>query len=324
MNSSNVPQKPKFSVAIATPSYQTLIRNTLGDPERAKRFVATITSAVAVNPTLQECDAGTILAGALLGESLNLSPSPQLGQFYLVPFDCKLKGADGKTLWMTDENGNKIKDEKGKWIAVTEKKAQFVLGYKGYIQLALRSGYYKCLNVIEVKEGEFVKYNQFTEEFVCQWIENDTDRENAKTVGYAARFEYINGYQKLLYWSKDKMMSHADRYSPAFSSDVYSKIINGEIPDTDMWKYSSFWYKDFDEMAKKTMLRQLISKWGVMSTELQNAFEKDATMVTVDKSGNIISDDSEASDNAVKVFAPGTQIQAEATDVVEKIDLNDV
>lgn len=112
MNSSNVPQKPKFSVAIATPSYQTLIRNTLGDPDRAKRFVATITSAVAVNPLLQECDAGTILAGALLGESLNLSPSPQLGQFYLVPFDCKVKGPDGKTLWLTDESGNKVKDER--------------------------------------------------------------------------------------------------------------------------------------------------------------------------------------------------------------------
>ena len=88
MSSSNqTMQKPKFSIAITTKGYKDLINNTLGDPERAKRFVASITSAVAVNPALQDCDAGTILAGALLGESLNLSPSPQLGQYYLVLYD---------------------------------------------------------------------------------------------------------------------------------------------------------------------------------------------------------------------------------------------
>ena len=117
------PQKPKFSVAITTKGYQSLISNTLRDPARARRFTASITSAVAVNPALQECDAGTILAGALLGESLNLSPSPQLGQYYLVPFKQKAK---------YDRAGNLIRPE-----IVT---ATFVLGYKGYVQLALRSG----------------------------------------------------------------------------------------------------------------------------------------------------------------------------------------
>ena len=171
MTSSNTPQKSKFSIAIATPSYQNLIRNTLGDPERAKRFVATITSAVAVNPALQDCDAGSILAGALLGESLNLSPSPQLGQFYLVPFDVTVKDKNNKPL--RDSNGNIVK----------EKKAQFVLGYKGYVQLALRSGFYKCLNVIEVKDGEFVSFNPFTEELVCNWILDYEQRCTAETVG---------------------------------------------------------------------------------------------------------------------------------------------
>lgn len=90
-NQMQVQQKPKFSVAITTKGYQSLISNTLRDPARARLFTASITSAVAVNPALQECDAGTILAGALLGESLNLSPSPQLGQYYLVPFKQKAK-----------------------------------------------------------------------------------------------------------------------------------------------------------------------------------------------------------------------------------------
>ena len=107
-------QRPKFSAMISTPGYQKLINNTLKDEKRAQRFIAAITSAVAVNPLLQECDPPTILSGALLGESLGLSPSPQLGQYYLVPFNNAKKGC---------------------------KDAQFQLGYKGYIQLALRSGY---------------------------------------------------------------------------------------------------------------------------------------------------------------------------------------
>ena len=129
-NQMQVQQKPKFSVAITTKGYQSLISNTLRDPAHARRFTASITSAVAVNPALQECDAGTILAGALLGESLNLSPSPQLGQYYLVPFKQKAK---------YDRNNRLIRPE-----SVT---AQFVLGYKGYIQLALRNGQYKDLDV---------------------------------------------------------------------------------------------------------------------------------------------------------------------------------
>ena len=149
MSAKMMPQrKPRFSEAIKTKGYQSLIYNTLGDPSRAQRFIASITSAVAVNGQLQECDAGSILAGALLGESLGLQPSPQLGQYYLVPFDCKVKGPDGKALYKTDENGNKLKDAKGHWIAVTEKKAQFVLGYHGYIQLALRTGQYRDMGFL--------------------------------------------------------------------------------------------------------------------------------------------------------------------------------
>ena len=90
-NNALTAQKQKFSVAISTDAYRNLINNTLGDPERSRRFVASITSAVAVNPALQDCTPSTILAGALLGESLTLSPSPQRGQYYLVPLENKLK-----------------------------------------------------------------------------------------------------------------------------------------------------------------------------------------------------------------------------------------
>lgn len=331
-------KRPKFSVAITTEKYQTLVRNTLSDPERSKRFIATITSAVAVNPALQECDAGTILAGGLLGESLNLSPSPQLGQFYLIPFECKVRGADGKILYVKDAYGNNITDDNGKWVPVTEKRAQFCLGYKGYVQLALRSGYYKRLNVVAVKDGEFVSFNPFEEELICHWITDDTIREKVATVGYAAMFEYLNGYKKIIYWTKEQMLVHADKYSPAFSSDAYKKIQRNEIPDKDMWKYSSFWYKNFDEMAKKTMLRQILSKWGVMSTELQSAYEKDSKVIldnngTLDDDNGPFDDDNEslnddkdfqADDNNLPELTTSSEDQELSESKAEKLNLDDI
>lgn len=267
------PQKLHFSQAMQTEKYKKLINNTLGDPVRAARFAANITSAVAVNPTLQECDAGTILAGALLGESLLLQPSPQLGQFYLVPFKSKAK-----------------RDRQGNVIEPACLKAQFVLGYKGYTQLALRTGQYKRLNVLEVKSGELGGWNPFEERFhEMHFIEDFEKRAAMPTVGYIAHFEYINGFEKTLYWTADQMMSHADKYSPAFSAAAYKKLLNGEIPQNELWKYSSFWYKDFDGMAKKTMLRQLISKWGSMTAEMTMAYERDGHVMMPDTaSGDLL------------------------------------
>lgn len=255
-------QKPKFSVMITTQSYQNLINNTLRDPDRARSFTASITSAVAVNPALQECDVGTILAGALLGESLKLSPSPQLGQYYLVPFKNKRQQT------------------------VT---AQFVLGYKGYIQLALRSGQYKDLDVMVIKQGEYSGKDPETGKARFKFIEDDDVRDALPTVGYMAFFEYLNGFRKVIYWSKEKMMTHADTYSPSFSRKGYEDLLAGKVPQSEMWRYSSFWYKNFDDMAKKTMLRQLISRWGVMSVDMQTALEHDDT-ITHDNDGQLIAE----------------------------------
>lgn len=306
MSNSNLTQtqnKPKFSVAITTKGYQNLINNTLGDPNRAKRFVASITSSVAVNPALQDCEAGTILACGLLGESLNLSPSPQLGQYYLVPFKSKEK-----------------KDRDGNIIEAECMKAQFILGYKGYIQLAIRSGQYKKLNVLEIKKGELKFFDPLSETIDCYLIEDYEEREKAETIGYYAMFEYINGFRKAIYWSKEKMMSHADRYSPAFSASAYQKLMNGEIPQKDMWKYSSFWYKDFDDMAKKTMLRHLISRWGVMSTEMQTAFENDNSVMHFDADNKIVGEPEEP--KLPEVNQSTVDTTPEVTEVIEQFDLN--
>lgn len=288
MSNALTAQKQKFSVAITTDGYRNLINNTLGDPERSRRFVAAITSAVAVNPMLQDCTPGTILAGGLLGESLNLSPSPQLGQYYLVPFENRLKDKDGKTIWLTDEQGKKLTDSNGKWIAASEKRAQFVLGYKGYIQLAIRSGQYKDMDVVEIHEGEYLGKNAETGKPMFKFIEDDDERENSPVIGYLAYFEYLNGFKKTMYWSKTKMMNHADQYSPAFSAEAYKRFMNGEVPENERWKYSSYWYKDFDGMAKKTMLRQLISKWGIMSIEMQQGYVNDSKFIQMDDNGSFV------------------------------------
>lgn len=225
------------------------------------RFVSSIVSAVQTTPALQECTNPSILSAALLGEALNLSPSPQLGQFYMVPFKNKKKG-------------------------VTE--AQFQLGYKGYIQLAIRSGYYKKLNVLAIKEGELIRYNPLEEEIEVSLIEDDIEREEAPTAGYYAMFEYENGFKKSMYWSKKKMLAHADKYSAAFSAKSLELLEAGKIPDSEKWKYSSFWYKDFDGMAMKTMLRQLISKWGIMSIDLQTAIDKDMAVIQEDGTADYV------------------------------------
>lgn len=232
-----------FSMKMSSDKFQNKIHEVLQDKNRAIKFTAALTSAVANQPALQECEATTILSSALLGESLNLSPSPQLGQYYIVPYKDR-----------RDKNNVRIV-------------GTFQLGYKGYVQLALRSGNYKKLNVLEVKEGELISWNPLTEEIKINLIEDEVDRELRPTVGYYVSFEYLNGFSKAMYWSKDKMMSHAKKYSKAYASDTK----NGTS--------YSFWTSNFDEMAKKTMLRQIISKWGIVSTEMNEAFTSDNAVI---------------------------------------------
>ena len=178
------------------------------------------------------------------------------------------------------------------------KEAQFQLGYKGYVQLAERSGYYKKLNVVCIKEGELVRYDPLDEEIEVNLIEDDIVREETPTAGYYAMFEYANGFRKTLYWSKRKMLAHAEKYSYAFYKNGGGKSLElleqGKIPEKELWKYSSFWFKDFDGMAMKTMLRQLISKWGIMSIDLQTALDKDMAVIQEDGTAEYVENGDDA------------------------------
>jgi recombination protein RecT len=216
-----------------------------------QRFISAVVSAVQTNPALQECTNQSILSAALLGESLKLSPSPQLGQYYMVPFDDKERG----------------------------KVAQFQLGYKGYIQLAIRSGQYKKLNVLAIKAGELVKFDPLNEEIEVKLIEDEEQREAAETIGYYAMFEYTNGFRKALYWSKKKMEAHALKYSQGYKNDKKKGTAY------------TFWSKDFDGMAYKTMLRQLISKWGIMSIDMASAIDADMAVINEDGTKDYVDND---------------------------------
>lgn len=223
--------------------------NSIVGGKNGPRFISSIVSAVNANSQLQQCTNQSILSGALLGESLNLSPSPQLGQYYLVPFNDREKG----------------------------KVAQFQLGYKGYIQLAIRSGQYKKLNVLAIKEGELIRFDPLNEEIEVKLIEDEEAREEAETIGYYAMFEYTNGFRKAIYWSKKKMEAHAMKYSMGYRAK----------------KGYTFWEKDFDGMAYKTMLRQLISKWGIMSIDMQTAIDADMAVINADGTKNYVDNEDE-------------------------------
>lgn len=259
-------RKTTFTTFLSGDAVKRKINTIIGGKD-GQLFITAITSAVSANPALAECDHSTILSAALLGASLKLSPSPQLGQYYMVPY--------------TDTKNNRIV-------------ATFQLGYKGYIQLAIRSGQYKKLNVLPIKQGELIRFDPMEEVIDVSLIENEEEREKAPSIGYYAMFEYRNGFRKAMYWSKQKMIAHADKYSPAFSKDAkkgrtpkYDRVSfadyeAGKVAPNDMWLYSSFWYRNFDDMACKTMLRQLISRWGVMSIEMQQAFTADEHIISED------------------------------------------
>lgn len=262
-------QKLGITAYLTNDAVKNQINSVIGG-KNGTRFISSVVSAVNNNPALQECTNQSILSGALLGESLNLSPSPQLGQYYLVPFNDKEKG----------------------------KVAQFQLGYKGYIQLAIRSGQYRKLNVLAIKEGELVRFDPLNEEIEVRLIEDEEEREQAATVGYYAMFEYVNGFRKAIYWSKRKMAAHAEKYSKAFAKNGGLKSLElleqGKIAEKDLWKYSSFWFKDFDGMAYKTMLRQLISKWGIMSIDMVSAMDADMAVINEDGTKNYVENDDDS------------------------------
>lgn len=232
------------------------LNDVIGD--KKDKFITNLVSVTNQNKDLQKCNNATLMSGALAATTLNLNLNSAFGYAYLVPF---------KNTKLSREKGHDVYE------------AQFQIGYKGFIQLALRTGEYQKINAISVYKSQFQSWNALTEEIKLNSLD---DFSNDEVVGYVAYFKLTNGFEKTIYWSLNKMEKHADTYSKAFNLKVSKDIKDGKISQNEMWKYSSFWYKDFDGMALKTMLRQMLSKWGILSEELQRGLEEDQSVIKGD------------------------------------------
>lgn len=266
--SNSLTQKPK-TMGLTAYLNQTAVRdqiNSIVGGKRGTSFITSIVAAVQNNPLLRDCSNSSILSAALLGESLNLSPSTALSQYWLVPFQNRKTGT---------------------------KEAVFQLGAAGYRALAMRSGQYKDIDFIVVHEGEYKGRDKFTGKQKFEFIEDDDEREALPVVGFLAYFELLNGFKKSVYWTKQKMLEHANRYSQAFNLEAYEKIQRGEMPQSEMWKYSSPWYSNTIGMAEKTLVKHLLSKYGILSTELVTAVTSDDAVIREDGTPDYVSTEEE-------------------------------
>lgn len=210
--------------------------------DKATSFTANVLSLVNNDAYLAQSDPMSIITGAMTAATLDLPLDKNLGYAYLVPFK------DFK-------NGN-------------VQKAQFILGYKGYIQLAQRSGRYKALNVTPVYEGELISWNRLTEE-----IDFDPEKRVSDVViGYCGHFELLNGFKKTVYWTKQEVENHRMKHNKARDKKTLSGV----------------WTSDYDSMACKTVLRNLLSKWGILSIEMQTAEIRDERTMDLDTETNEI------------------------------------
>lgn len=187
--------------------------------ENAGLFKSSILSAVNANNQLQEAEPMSVIASALISASLKLPITPSLGLAHIVPY----KGI-----------------------------ATFQMGWKGFVQLGLRSGQYKTMNATVIYEGQLVKNDSFTGD-----IEFQSSKTSDKIVGYLFYFRLMNGFEKYTYWTVEQCESHAKKYSVSYRNK------------------KGKWMDAFDEMALKTVTKMGLSKWGILSVDIQKAIEVD-------------------------------------------------
>ena len=240
-------KKQTFSMAITAPSAQQMISRALKNERMAARFTSTLISAVSASDQLKACDPGTIIAAGLRGEGMGLIYGHG---YYIVPYGSV---------------------------------AQFNLGYKGYIQLAMSTGFYEDIDCIEVREGEREGRDARTGKPIINLAKYETDEERDahKIIGYYAYYKLNTGSFRMEYWPMDKLLRHADRYSPAFKMEKYNALINGELDAKEQSKLlnGTPWYDvngGQDRMCKKTVLRSLLnSGYAPLSNEVRSYFNED-------------------------------------------------
>lgn len=227
-----------FNQTITSPVWQKYLEDIL--KERKGSFVNNVTALVAGDPKLQECVPATIVFAALKATALNLPLDKSLGMAFCIPY----------------------KNNKQNTVV-----AQFQLGYKGVKQLALRSGQFAVIpNATEIKEGELISRNRLTGECTFKFIDDDVKRASLKTIGYASYFRLLNGAESTFYMSIEEMEAHAKRYSQTYRSQY------------DNVRQESKWTTDFDDMAKKTVIKLNLSRNAPLSVEMQDAIRADQSV----------------------------------------------
>lgn len=241
-----VPMVSQVKVILGQESVKDRFQEVLG--HKAPQFMASIVNAVSASPQLQKCNANSIVAAAFVASTYDLPIDSNLGFAAIVPY-----------------NNSKWNPETRQYEKHPE--AQFQMMYKGFIQLAIRSGYYEKMNYAVVYEDELISYNPITGEAIfVQDFSQCTQRVNGeedKVVGYYAWFRLLSGFSKELYMSKEEVMNHAKKYSMSYRYDIKEN------------KKTSNWSTDFKAMALKTVIKLLLSKWGILSVEMQKAIQDD-------------------------------------------------
>lgn len=239
------PSKLGFKALMNTPAMKKKFTDILH--EKSDSFMGSLMTLVGGDNYLSQAEPMTIIASALKAATMDLPIDKNLGYAYVVPFN------------RSEKVGNK-------WIKYNE--AQFILGYKGYIQLAQRSGQYKALNALAIYDGQLIDWNPLTEGFTFDYKAKLSD----EVIGYVGFFELLNGFKKTVYWTKQEIESH--------------RIKNAKGYDKE--KLSGAWVDNYDSMAIKTVLRNMLSKWGLLSVEMQSAITSDEKVFRVDENNDLI------------------------------------
>lgn len=259
--------------------------------KKAPQFMASIVNVVSASTQLKQCQPNSILAAAFVAASFDLPIDSNLGFAALVPYD------------------KSYMDQDGEW--KKKKIAQFQIMYKGFIQLAIRSGYYKKMNYAVVYEDELKSYNPITGEieFVDDFSQCTLRAQGVEetVAGYYARFELTVGYVQELFMSKQAVDNHARKYSQSYRSDL------------NKGEKKSKWSTDFEAMALKTVIKQLLSKWGILSIEMQKAITDDQK--TFDENG--IESYGDNQPDVIEAEDPFMQIEQQ-TDKYQVIDQNQI
>lgn len=218
MNTPALTVKSLLSQANVKSKFEEILR------ERTNAFTANLAVMVNNNAALSRCEPMTVISAAVVAASLDLPIDPNLGFAHIVPYGDK---------------------------------AQFQIGFKGFIQLAMRSGQYQRIGVTEIYDGQLIEENPLTGEYVFDF----KAKKDETIIGWAAYFKTINGFEKTLYWPVEKIDKHGKRFSQTYK------------------KGFGLWKDDFNAMASKTVLKALLSKWGILSTEMQSAVRFDQSVV---------------------------------------------